>query len=308
MTTPSIEGPSGSFDERLRDAAMGWLDAKAYESGLVRREELASFELEGQRLPLIDPQRGIRKPAFLDAALSIRTSYTSPRREPPYEDKEGPDGLLRYKYRGQDPSHPENVALLRAYQWRLPLLWFVGISPGLYLPRYPVWLIGNEPEHLQFVVALDEAQRYAPVSSPLDKVVRDYLHRVTKQRLHQPVFRARVLQAYRTRCALCRLGHAQLLDAAHILPKGHPRGRAVVPNGLALCKIHHAAFDQNILGIRPDLHVEVRRDVLDEIDGPMLRYGLQETAGTRLSVPRSQAAKPDRLALEERYEEFRSVA
>jgi len=41
-----------------------------------------------------------------------------------------------------------------------------------------------------------------------------------------------------------------------------------VPNGLALCKIHHAAFDMNILGIRPDHVVEIRTDVLEERDGP----------------------------------------
>lgn len=40
------------------------------------------------------------------AALSIRTTYTSPGQVPPYEDAEGPDGLLRYKYRGQKPDHP----------------------------------------------------------------------------------------------------------------------------------------------------------------------------------------------------------
>jgi hypothetical protein len=59
-----------------------------------------------------------------------------------------------------------------------------------------------------------------------------------------------VLRAYRDCCAVCRLRHEELLDAAHILPDGHPRGEPVVRNGLALCKLHHAAFDRHILGIR----------------------------------------------------------
>jgi len=46
-------------------------------------------------------------------------------------------------------------------------------------------------------------------------------------------------------------------------------------NGLALCKLHHAAFDANIIGVTPDLEVTVRLDVLQEIDGPMLQHGLQ---------------------------------
>lgn len=288
---------------------MVWLDALALrDNGLVRWENLAGFEFEGQRIPLIDPQRGIRKPRILQAALSIRTTYTPEGRKRPYEDAEGPDGLLRYKYRGQDPHHPENMALLRACEQKLPLIWFIGIAPGLYHPLYPVRLIANEPEQLQFVVTVDEAQRFVPPSSPMEEALRSYVQRLTSQRLHQPVFRARVLHAYETRCAMCRLGHAQLLDAAHILPDGHPRGRPVVPNGLALCKIHHAAFDQNILGVRPDLRVEVRQDILEEIDGPMLHYGLQGTDGTELTVPRARSAKPDRSALEERYEVFRSAA
>lgn len=305
---PSVD--SGvSFDARLRQAAIAWLDERTQQGeGLVRGKDLAEFVFEGERVPLVDPQRGIRKPRILGAALSIRTTYTAPGREPPYEDREGPDGLLRYKYRGNDPGYPENVALLRAHEHQLPLVWFVGIGPGLYFPRYPVWLIANEPEQLQFVVAVDEAQRLIPTSSPVEEALRVYAQRLTYQRLHQPVFRARVLQAYRTRCAICRLRQVPLLDAAHILPDSHPRSRPIVPNGLALCKIHHAAFDQNILGVRPDLRVEVRQDVLEEIDGPMLRHGLQETAGTRLSVPRPEVAKPDRVALEERYEAFRSRA
>ena len=52
------------------------------------------------------------------------------------------------------------------------------------------------------------------------------------------------------------------VEAAHILPDTHPRGEAVVPSGLALCKLHHAAFDANILGIRPDYTVDLRLDVM----------------------------------------------
>lgn len=189
--------------------------------------------------------------------------------------REGPDGLLRNKYRGQDPEHPENIVLLRAYEQRPPLMWFVGITPGVYLPRYPVSLIANEPEFLQFVVAIDEAQRLVPATSPLEEELRGYMRRLTNQRLHQPIFRARVLHVYETRCAIYKLGYAQLLDAAHILPDKHPRGRPAVLNRLAFCKIHHAAFDQNILGVRPDLYVEVRQDILEEIDGPMLRHGFK---------------------------------
>lgn len=296
----------GDLDTRLRAAAFAWLDNRqSHGDELVRYDELAGFELDGQRIALMDRQRGIRKPAALDAALSFRTTYTPPGQAPPYEDAAGDDGRQRYKFRGDDPSHPENVALRRAMQQGLPLIWFVGISPGVYQAVYPVWLVAEEPVDLQFVVAIDAAQRFVPVGEHLDDEQKRYVERLTKLRLHQPVFRSRVLQAYHSTCAMCRLRHVSLLDAAHILPDGHRRGLPVVPNGLALCKIHHAAYDQNIVGVSPDLRVEVRRDILDEIDGPMLLHGLQEMAGVSLLTPARKDSRPDREALEERFEEFR---
>jgi putative restriction endonuclease len=191
---------------------------------------------------------------------------------------------------------------------RKPLIWFVAVSPGVYEAIYPVWLVSDERELLQFAVAVDEGQRYVEPGVQLDWEQKRYVERLTKLRLHQPVFRARVLEAYATACAMCRLRHASLLDAAHILPDSHPRGFPVVTNGLALCKMHHAAYDQNILGIRPDLTVEVRKDILAEVDGPMLRYGLQDMAGTKVIPPAARAAAPDQTALEERYELFKAAS
>jgi putative restriction endonuclease len=86
----------------LRETAMRWLDHRR--TDLVTHSTLAQFEYDGHRVPLLDRQRGIRKPASMDAALSIRTVYTEPGQVPPYADAEGPDGLLRYKYRDDDPS------------------------------------------------------------------------------------------------------------------------------------------------------------------------------------------------------------
>lgn len=294
------------YEQRLRESAMAWLDERNGSGAhLFRFEELAEFTFDGRRIPLMDRQRGIRKPAHTTAALSIRTTYTPPGQVPPYEDAAGPDGLQRYKYRGLDPHHPENVALRNALRERMPLVWFVGVAPASYLPIYPVSVVADEMNKSQFAIAVDATQALLPVGTSLNDTERKYVERLTRQRLHQPVFRAQVLRAYAYRCAICRLRYSSLLDAAHILPDGHPRGLPVVPNGLSLCKIHHAAFDQNLLGIRPNLQVEVRPDVRMEIDGPMLLHGLQEMDGVRLDVPNERRARPDPTRLEERYEEFR---
>lgn len=73
-----------------------------------------------------------------------------------------------------------------------------------------------------------------------------------------------------------------------------------MPNGLSLWALHHAAFDSNVLGVRPDLKIEIRLDVLEEEDGPMLQHGPQRFHGSDLQVPRIEAHRPRPGFLEER--------
>jgi putative restriction endonuclease len=194
---------------------------------------------------------------------------------------------------------------------QVPLIYLFGVVKGEYLPVWPVYVVGDEPANLCFKVAVDDRHMAAIATGATDGVAearRSYITVLTVRRMHQETFRMRVLQAYQSRCAICRLRHRDLLEAAHILPDRHPRGEPIVPNGLALCKLHHAAFDHNILGIRPDLVIEVRRDILDETDGPMLLHGLQEIAGTRLVVPRSERLRPREEFLEERFAQFKRAS
>ncbi len=297
------------YEQRVREVAMDWLLSRdPSRSRAFGFDELRTFVYDGVALALMDRQRGIRKPAQLSAALSIRTTYTPPGERPPYDDSVGVDGLPRYKYRGTDPDHPENVALRRAFEYKLPLIWFIGAAPGQYVPVYPVWIVGEDPRALEFVIAPDRAQTLAVPGAAVDLDQRAYVERLTRQRVHQPLFRAKVLQAYEHQCAICRLKRDALLDAAHILPDSHPRGVPEVINGLCLCKIHHAAYDQNLLGVSPELVVAVRPDVQIETDGPMLLHGLQEMNGVRLVVPTARSARPDRDRLAERYAEFLHVS
>ena len=135
--------------------------------------------------------------------------------------------------------------------------------------------------------------------------VRRYITAAVQKRLHQRTFRQRVISAYRAHCAVCSLRHDELLEAAHILSDGHPRGVPTVPNGIALCKLHHAAFDAHFLGVTPDYDIAVREDVLNEHDGPMLIHGLQGFHGARLHTPRNELLRPNKDFLAERYELFK---
>ncbi len=137
---------------------------------------------------------------------------------------------------------------------------------------------------------------------------RSYLTATVRRRLHQRSFREKVLKAYRSQCAFCRLRHRKLLDAAHIIPDHIPESRPSVDNGLALCKLHHAAYDSFILGVTPDYVIRVRRDVLREEDGPILVHGLKELHNSELVLPRLRAHWPSQDSLEWRYERFRQAA
>ncbi len=192
-------------------------------------------------------------------------------------------------------------------QQRKPLVWFVGVASGSYVANWPVYLVAEEPSYQQFVLALD-AEQYGLATSALpDTDRRRYVERITRARLHQPVFRAQVITAYQERCAICSLRHVPLLDAAHVRSDAEG-GQPVVPNGLALCKIHHAAFDVGIFGVDPvGARVVVRDDVLREVDGPMLRYGLQEIDGQRLRLPRARRDQPDLDLLTARFAAFRAA-
>jgi len=134
--------------------------------------------------------------------------------------------------------------------------------------------------------------------------VRAYATREARYRLHQQRFKLDVMRAYRHRCAICALRERSLVQAAHIVPDAEPEGIAGVINGLALCAIHHLAFDRNVMGVDPTGVVHVASRVLRETDGPMLRAGLQGFHGERITTPRRPEDRPDPGRLELRFERF----
>lgn len=305
---------SDEEDTALRADAIRFLELRTNDGAIpITRAELAEFTFKGEPFPLIDRQRGIRKPAVLRSALSISTKYTRPGQSRPYDDQIMSNSpVLRYKWRGTDPDHPENRAIRDAWLANKPLIWFFGVDVATFLPVFPVFIIDEEPDDHQFVVALDPALDHAPAQSGIENLasaaIRRYVMAETVRRVHQPLFRANIMRAYKTQCAVCAIAHGELLDAAHIIPDSHPDGVPETRNGLALCKIHHAAYDSKILGVTPDLEVCIREDILNEIDGPMLEYGLKGLHGHNLMVvPSNLSDRPDPDLLATAYERFRAV-
>ena len=290
---------SAAEQATIRLDVFRWLDGKLGSGqSELSRDELDNYHYGLERLPLLDTARGIRNPQDFDSTLTIMTSTKSPYGEEAISD----DGFVRYSYQARDGG--DNAKLVRAFELNEPLVYFRGIRPKAFVPYYPVHVVADDTIAREFLIAIDETMRFFgdPLHMTLNE--RNYAERTVRYRLHQPVFRAQVMHAYTTTCAVCSLKHGDLLDAAHIIADSDVNGFARVSNGLALCKIHHAAYDRNLLGITPDGEVRIDRELLEEIDGPMLRHGLQDMHGRRLNTPTRLADSPSKDSLAVRFAEF----
>jgi putative restriction endonuclease len=270
--------------------------------GMLSRAELGSFQYAGQQVRVIDSQGGIWNPGAawpfeepLRATLSINTTTAGT-----YQDQEVTGGLWRYDYQAGSTAG-KNTKLRAAMEFGFPVLWFQQQDNGRYVP-YRVFIVQDFPDQGYCLMAPDQMLFLAATSE--SSIERGYAMREMKVRLHQPAFRARVISAYETRCAICQLRHGRLLDAAHITPDSETESSTSVNNGLALCKIHHAAYDADILGINSDYVVKVREDVLHEIDGPILKHGLIEMHDRELWLPSTKDKRPNKERLAARFEKF----
>ena len=298
-------------DSMLRLAAFAALRCiPSFEPGQITRDQMTTgFEFEGERIAFALRARGIWKPRQADVALSVTTAAAKQNVTSRYDDEIGGDGWFHYRYQGTDPIAADNVAVRRAFEFRKPLIYFWGQAQGLYDAIWPVYVIGDDPSNLTFQLAADTVGLGEPtlVQGGGAEPAKRYATVAVKRRLHQHRFRELVVTAYKKSCTVCHLRHSVLLDAAHILEDRDQRGLPEVPNGLSLCKIHHGAYDADILGVDPDYRIHIRHDVLEEVDGPMLRHGLQEMHGIRIQVPSREDLKPRREFLEERFARFRAA-
>jgi putative restriction endonuclease len=292
-----------AFDQirRLRDHGGGVVTARQLDVG---------FQFEGETIPFRNSRMGIWRPRQLGqdgAALTIVTIAPKAGRPRPYDDQIGSDAdYFVYRYQGTDRNLWTNRALRRAYELKRPLLYLYGVAPGVYDPIFPCFIEDDSPAELAFRLRAgsDAVRMDAIFPTQIVSVQRQYATAAVKVRLHQRRFRELVIGAYRDRCSVCALKHRELLDAAHIIEDHDERGVAEIPNGLSLCRIHHAAFDADILGIRPDYFISIRQDILREKDGPMLKHGLQEMNGMKISVPGNEALRPNPEYLDFRFSRF----
>jgi putative restriction endonuclease len=281
---------------------------------LTAKELRPGFVFDGERIPLINPQRGIFKPQQMQFLLSIKTVFPKPGGRVWYDDQrevhrqifEG-DETIDYAFMGQDPDAADNRWLREAYENRIPIIYFLGIAPGRYQAMFPSFIAGWDSKALKARVAFGRPEQDV-LTPPETALERRYALRAVKQRLHQASFREAVITAYNGRCALSGLPEPLLLDAAHIIAdKNEEFGQPVIPNGIPLSKIHHAAFDAHLIGIDPDYRLHVSARLLGRNDGPMLE-ALKRLNGGTVHLPGRLKDRPDRDRLALRFARFKAVA
>jgi putative restriction endonuclease len=266
------------------------------------------FEVLGHKVKFAGRAVGIFKPKELSdgAALSIKQVLPSRSgRLAPYDDSDLGEGLLKYRL---ERSGRDNRYLAEAFKRKLPLIFLRGVADARYEVIFPVFVEALNFDDGEAVISLNDTSDVGGNAELADMVeepiAQRYASGFRKSRLHQRAFRQRVLLAYGLRCALTGLPLPELLDAAHIIPDARG-GEASIRNGIALSKLHHVAFETNLLGIDADGRVHLSETVKRTRDGPMFSHGLLQLEGTSIRRPNFEAHWPNRDFLAVRFDEFR---
>lgn len=308
---------SGSLDVQIRLRAFARLDelVRIYGAAVPWSAISKGFRAGSETILFATTVEGIFKPRQMEQVLSIKTVVPKPGGKVWYRDQvrddqiASPEEIFHYAFKGDNPDDRQNRLLRQAMVGNLPLIYFYGINrPGTsprYQPLYPVYIVGWDARSLSCSVAIGAQVQDGAIFKPPPIDERRYRMVETKARLHQTLFRERVIDAYDGRCALTGLPETKLVDAAHIIPdRDKERGQPDIRNGICMSKIHHAAFDGQLIGIDPDYRIHVAHSLLELHDGPMLEQGLKALEGKSLILPRHEELWPDRDRLAIRFEEY----
>lgn len=306
---------SPSDDAALRLAAFNHVRRLCEVHAHLTAAELSpGFQFAGERIPLVNRQRGIFKPRQMTHLLSIRTVYPRPGGRVWYDDQRqvhqqifAGDESIDYAFMGQNPDAADNRWLREAMVEQIPVIYFLGVAPGRYQAVLPAFIVGWDQKQLKARIAFGDSDQPAAGLAE-SSAERRYALRIVKQRLHQVSFREAVLAAYDGRCAITGLPEPKLLDAAHIIADNdEEQGLPIVTNGIPLSKLHHAAFDAHLIGIDSNCQIHVSERLLEQNDGPML-LALKKLQGQIIRAPNRPQDRPDRDRLALRFEHFKTLA
>lgn len=115
----------------------------------------------------------------------------------------------------------------------------------------------------------------------------------TRRALRDANFKGRVLTAYSNACAMCGV-QLRLVDAAHILPAAHPDSTDETSNGIALCALHHRAYDRGLITFDTRYRTHRKGTMEDEIMAANLDRGLADFQARLFPMIEVPPARPDR--------------
>lgn len=171
------------------------------------------------------------------------------------------------------------------------LLWYV--QEGRAIHRVAEDVLVHVPRLMDASVA-EEAHLVEEAEGYVERARRHELVQLMRP-WRDATFRKRVLDAYGNRCAVCRTS-LRLVDAAHIVPVTEPDASDEVANGVALCRLHHGAYDMALLGVMEDYSVEVNQRVARQLQVAGRADGLQsfrDALPGRIVVPDRRALRPN---------------
>lgn len=223
---------------------------------------------------------------FWDPRRHIRFSIRSPSLQVTSETLETASGVGIATYLRPAASGREVVVAVAPDS----LLWYV--ENGLPLHN-------SEDDALaaaQLVEATPEEERsFLDESQNEIQMARRYDLVETIRAYRDSQFRPAVLRAYSYRCAVCGCA-LKLVDAAHIVPVSFPESTDEVTNGLGLCRLHHGAYDNALLGVRSDFRVIVNPETESRLAQLRLDVGLEDFKSRlpqQIIYPASIEARPD---------------
>ena len=305
-------------DHEIRAAAFALVRRLQDENGGLSRQDLFNgVQWRGRRIRLDGPVQGIWKPKGMDGLLSIKTAWPRqrPGRPDTYPDQrqalrehfESRD-VLEYSFMKDDPNHPHNRQLRDAWQRRIPIIYLIASYPGFYQAFFPAFIVGWDPAVLRARVA------FGFETPPETENERRIGIAIARRQYDHAAFRENVLSAYRETCAVSGVMGRSHVGVAELAPSYGPAAETApaASAGVALSKLHRAAFASDLLGIDADGRIHVAQRAAQyrgkttsrqQPKTPVLD-ALLASDGAVIQLPEHPDHRPDRSLLDLRYQQF----
>lgn len=286
--------------------------SRTYGDAIPRKAIAEGFRYQNEKVLLDNQAVGIFKPRqMFECAISIKTTMRRDGSDGIYNDHRASDGFYKYSLQSGDPLKGNNKYLWASKNANLPFIYFHAVSPGFYTAIWPCFITEIHPEK-GYALISEGSEQSVQLDKPTfyqipDPVESQYCVRETKVRMHQASFRQNILQAYSEKCAITGLDNRKLLEAAHIIPDSRHNGAQHVNDGIAMSRLHHRAYDANLMGITPDYKIQLSEEIKSGDYNEFVSSAFLIYEGQKLKLPRNADCRPNQDKLAERFEEFNDL-